>query len=140
MNASKPFIQSVYCCRVFTPASGSACAEKVASGLQYALHPSHPFPVSQASKNFLAIPVIGVMGLSPRESATLSRLVAFPYRRAMTVVTLTWSGHPPVSTFDGLSPPPCRVYAEGTNAVDQPDLRPRPDPGRGPPPPRKSGP
>src|SRR5437773_2107557 len=30
------------------------------------LHPSHPFPASQASKNFLAIPVIAVMGLPPR--------------------------------------------------------------------------
>src|SRR6185295_8150792 len=107
MNPSKPFIQSVYCCRVFTPASGSACAEKVASGWQYALHPSHPFPVSHASKNFLAIPVIGIMG--------------FPFLRWIEAASR-------------------RVYAEGTNAVDQPDLRARPDPGRGPPPPRKSGP
>ena len=50
---------------------------RVAFGWQYALHPSHPFPVSQASKNFLAIPVIGVMNICFRGSATLSRLVAF---------------------------------------------------------------
>jgi hypothetical protein len=47
----------VYCARVFTPLSGEACAEKVASALQYALQLSHPLPVSQASKNFSAIPV-----------------------------------------------------------------------------------
>jgi hypothetical protein len=41
------------------------------------LHPSHPFPVSQASKNFLAIPVIGVMDLSFRGSASASRAAAF---------------------------------------------------------------
>ena len=33
-------------------------------GRQYALHPSQPLPVSQASKNFLAIPVIDDMVLS----------------------------------------------------------------------------
>src|ERR1700730_8130086 len=64
MNVSKPFIQFVYCSRVFTSASGSACAEKVAFVLQYVLHPSHPFPVSQASKNFWATLVIDVMALS----------------------------------------------------------------------------
>jgi hypothetical protein len=32
--------------------------------MQYTLHPYHPLPVSQASKNFEAIPVIDVMVLS----------------------------------------------------------------------------
>jgi hypothetical protein len=54
----------VYCCKLFTSTSGSACAENVASGVQYALQLSQPLPVSQASKNFLAIPVIDDMVLS----------------------------------------------------------------------------
>ena len=57
MNVSNPFIQSVYCLSVFKSASGSACAEKVAFGVQYSAHPCQPFPVSQASKNCLAIVV-----------------------------------------------------------------------------------
>jgi len=54
INVSNPFIQSVYCCKVRVSASGSACAENAAPGSQYSLHPSHPFPASQASKKFLA--------------------------------------------------------------------------------------
>src|SRR5215472_2106772 len=65
MKDSTAFIQSAYCCRVRTSASGSAYAANVALGLQYALHPSHPFPVSHASKNFAAIPVIDVIGPTP---------------------------------------------------------------------------
>src|SRR6266511_5042899 len=61
MNVISPFIHSVYCCRLLTSASGSACAENVASALQYAWHPSHPCPASHASKNFFAVAVIGVM-------------------------------------------------------------------------------
>src|SRR5258707_4880449 len=57
MNVSNPFIQSVYCSSVFKSASGSACAEKVAFGVQYSAHPCQPFPVSQESKNCLAIVV-----------------------------------------------------------------------------------
>src|SRR5439155_1075912 len=53
-----PFIQSVYCCSVRTSASGSACAENVASGLQYCRQPSQPFPASHAAKKSLATAVI----------------------------------------------------------------------------------
>src|SRR5215472_279392 len=53
-----PAIQSAYCCRVFTSASGSACAENVASGLQKVLQASQPLPASQASKNCFATVVI----------------------------------------------------------------------------------
>jgi hypothetical protein len=77
------------------------------------LHPSHPFPVSQASKNFLAIPVVGVMDLSFRQGPSRSRTVT-----ASPVVTLMWSGHSPVSTFDRVSLPPNRAYAEGTLQKD----------------------
>src|SRR4029453_10580831 len=55
-------IQSAYACKVRTSASGSAWAEKVALGLQYALHPSQPLPVSQASKNCMATCLIDAMG------------------------------------------------------------------------------
>ena len=41
-----------------TSAKGSAWAEKVASGVQYAEQPLQPCPVSQASKNASAIEVI----------------------------------------------------------------------------------
>ena len=37
---------------------GGAPSENVASGVQYALQPSHPLPSSQASKNALAVSVI----------------------------------------------------------------------------------
>src|ERR687891_1040600 len=57
-----PCIQSAYACKVRTSASGSAWAEKVALGLQYALHPSQPLPVSQASKNCMATCLIDAMG------------------------------------------------------------------------------
>jgi hypothetical protein len=63
-----------------------------------------------------------------RESATLQGPPRSCTVTAVTVVTLMGDGDPPVSTFDRLSSPPSRVYAEGTNAVDQPDLRARPDP------------
>src|SRR5579871_162993 len=56
-----PFIQSVYCASVFNPSNGSACAEKVASGVQNALQTSHPLPVSQASKKASATLVIDVV-------------------------------------------------------------------------------
>src|ERR1700733_1831703 len=58
MNVSSPFIQSVYSCRVRTPANGSACAEKLASGVQYAWHTSQPFPASHVSKNRRATSVM----------------------------------------------------------------------------------
>ena len=45
-----PFIQSVYCTSVFTSSHGSACAEKVALGVQYARQTSHLLPVSHVSK------------------------------------------------------------------------------------------
>jgi hypothetical protein len=55
--------------------------------LQYALHPSHPLPVSQASKNFLAISVtdgmipskftmIGTKSLTTLSAAHLKDLYA----------------------------------------------------------------
>ena len=40
------------------PASASAWAVNVARGWQYCLHSSHPFPVSQASKNRSAFSAI----------------------------------------------------------------------------------
>jgi hypothetical protein len=60
-----PFIQSVYCASVFTSNSGSACAENVAVGVQYALQTCQPLPVSQAAKNSSATLVIDVMWKSP---------------------------------------------------------------------------
>src|SRR4051812_10114492 len=66
-----PFIQFEYSARVFTSVKGSACALKVASGVQYLLHTSHPLPVSQAVKKDSATSVIdvafGVMNVSPSE-------------------------------------------------------------------------
>src|SRR5580704_13291983 len=56
-----PFIHSVYCASVFTSSNGSACAEKVAFGVQYVLQTSHPLPVSHASKNASATVVIDVV-------------------------------------------------------------------------------
>jgi hypothetical protein len=47
-------------------AKGSACAEKVASSVQYGLHPSQPFPVSQAWKNSAAVSDIDAMWTSLR--------------------------------------------------------------------------
>src|SRR6266404_1938537 len=69
MKVSRPFIQSVYSRSVRASASGSACAEKLASGVQYARHTSQPFPASQASKNCLATAVMFDMSVSSfRES------------------------------------------------------------------------
>src|ERR1700730_6194599 len=69
MKVSSPFIQSVYSGRVRASASGSACAEKLAWGVQYAWHPSQPLPASQASKNCLATAVMFDISLSSfRES------------------------------------------------------------------------
>src|SRR6266550_8197669 len=64
MKLSSPFIQSAYSRRVRASASGSACAEKLALGAQYALHTSQPLPASQASKNCLATAVIFDMSFS----------------------------------------------------------------------------
>src|SRR5512133_2574116 len=55
-----PFIQSAYSASVFTSSSGSACAENVAPGLQYALQTSQPWPVSHASKKACATVSIDV--------------------------------------------------------------------------------
>src|SRR5207237_2988410 len=69
MKVSSPFIQSAYSWRVRVSASGSACAEKLASGVQCARHTSQPLPASQASKNCLATAVMFDMSLSSfRES------------------------------------------------------------------------
>src|SRR5690349_16195500 len=65
MNPKRPFIHSLYCCRLLTSLSGSACAENVAFGVQYALQPSQPFPVSHATKNLSATSVIDVMLRTP---------------------------------------------------------------------------
>src|SRR5437867_10182089 len=75
-----PFIQSVYCCSVRTSASGSACAENVASGLQYCRQPSHPFPVSHAAKKSLATAVIvdAIAHLSVMVCAAPSQAGALP--------------------------------------------------------------
>src|SRR5215470_14995057 len=61
MKPSRPFVQSQYLSSVFTSASGSACAVKVAFGWQYALQPSQPLPVSHASKNFMATSLIDMV-------------------------------------------------------------------------------
>src|SRR5262245_30120605 len=61
----RPFIHSVYCSSVWTSARGSACAANVALGRQYALHTSHPFPASHASKNSRAIFAIDGMVATP---------------------------------------------------------------------------
>lgn len=53
-----PFIQSVYCATVLMSSSGSACAENVEFGVQYARQTSHPLPVSHASKKTCATSVI----------------------------------------------------------------------------------
>src|SRR5919201_6551277 len=58
MNPISAFIHSVYSESVRNSASGSACAAKVAFGWQYALHPSQPLPVSQASKKPSAVSAI----------------------------------------------------------------------------------
>src|SRR5579862_4475012 len=60
-----PFIHSVYCARVFTSLRGEAWVENVASTLQNALQLSQPLPVSQASKNFSAMPVNEPMAILP---------------------------------------------------------------------------
>src|SRR6201981_7504 len=58
------FIQSVYCASVFMSSNGSACAENVGFGVQYARQTSHPLPVSHASKKASATSVIdAVFGL-----------------------------------------------------------------------------
>src|SRR5436190_24359896 len=64
MKVSSPFIQSVYSRRVRASANGSACAEKLALGVQYAWHTFQPLPASQASKNCLATAVMLDMSLS----------------------------------------------------------------------------
>src|SRR5271165_4840412 len=64
MNVSSPFIQSAYSWIVRTSASGSACAEKLALGVQYVWHTSQPLPASQASKNCLATAVMVGMASS----------------------------------------------------------------------------
>src|SRR4051812_17498644 len=58
MKTSRPFIQSQYSRSEWVLASGSACAENVALGVQYAWHESQPFPASHASKNCFATAVI----------------------------------------------------------------------------------
>ena len=58
MIAYSPFIHSAYSFRVCTSASGSTCAENVASGAQKALQASQPPPLSHASKKALAVSVI----------------------------------------------------------------------------------
>src|SRR3954451_18779839 len=65
MKVRSPFIQSVYSSSVFTFARGSACAEKVALGVQYSRHPCQPFPVSQASKNCFAMLVMSDIRCPP---------------------------------------------------------------------------
>src|SRR3990172_8026274 len=45
------------------PSRAPTWAENVAPGWQYCSHPSHPFPVSQASKKSSAVSAIEVMGL-----------------------------------------------------------------------------
>src|SRR5215471_1590734 len=87
MKVRMPFIQSVYCCSVRTSANGSACAANVAPGLQYTLHPSQPFPVSQASKNFAAVSVI-VIGPTPSRLDLHGSLVAVPHAIALRLRSL----------------------------------------------------
>jgi hypothetical protein len=65
MKLSKPFIHSVYCSSVRTSASGSAWAANVASGVHHALQTDQPLPLSQASKNCLAVLVIEIMLMPP---------------------------------------------------------------------------
>src|SRR5262245_26278486 len=76
MKPSRPFIQSQYLSSVFTSASGSACAVKVAFGWQYVLQPSHPLPVSHASKNFMATSLIDMLFSSLRALLLRVRLEA----------------------------------------------------------------
>src|SRR5690348_12115005 len=72
MKVSRPFIQSQYSRSVFTLASGSACAAKLASGVQYAWQPCQPLPVSQASKKRSAIAVILAMSKLPVGAMTIA--------------------------------------------------------------------
>jgi hypothetical protein len=84
INVSNPIIQSVYCCKVRVSASGSACAENVARDSQYSLHPSYPFPASQASKKFLAIPVMAVIGRPPSTNGENTIRVGHHASRSVT--------------------------------------------------------
>src|ERR1700722_17287329 len=66
MKVSSSFIHSVYASSVCTLVSGSDCAAKLASGMQYARQTCQPFPVSQASKNCFAPFVIPPMCSVPQ--------------------------------------------------------------------------
>jgi threonine/homoserine efflux transporter RhtA len=71
----------VYCASVFTSNRGSACAENVAFGVQYALQTSHPLPVSHASKKASAVSVIDVVIGVTIISSFLNRLARQRFAR-----------------------------------------------------------
>src|SRR5271170_898439 len=77
-----PFIQSVYPASVVIPARGSACAAKLASGVQYTLHVSHPLPASHATKNASATCVIDPFSITRKPNTpsfrVASHLAIFP--------------------------------------------------------------
>jgi hypothetical protein len=92
MKLSKPFIHSVYCSSVRTSASGSAWAANVASGVHHCWQIAQPLPLSQASKNFLAIVVIEViadtscLAIVPADSELSSQPVERQPQRHSTVL------------------------------------------------------